>query len=1034
MRHLLSTTALWSGLVLAAPALAQTAPPPATRPASDVVVVTGTRLQAASDSGAVAVSIIGRDQIDALGQSGTGELLENLAQAGSFEINGAADGPNDARGDIATVNLRGLGTGNTLLLLNGRRIAAHAVNQDVGSTPRQVTNVNAFPSAGIDRFEVLRDGASALYGADATAGVVNTLLTPGLDGGRITLRGSELEEADHREFSVDAAYGFELNGGDTRVTAVGSYFTRNGLYVADLGGQFASVDKRAFLGDSPWATQTTDFRNTSSASPFGEFVAGNVVNGNQFIGRRVRRGTTNLTSTAGVFHVQPCAFPGTLQNLTTSTPGACSGLDDAALDVGLRFDFNANQPNNALNQGVNIEIPADQQQGRQLISEVDRWNAYITAEHDISDTLELFGEALFYRAETKSSRAATPLDSGLAFTIVPRTNFWNPFGAVGSPNRIAGLNTTDVPAAGIDVLIQQWRPTDLGARGILTETQTFRLIGGLRGEFGDWSWETALGYSENETTDTETNRISKTLLQAELAKSTPDAINPFGGPNANSQAQWDRVRISSTNTGTTSLATWDGRLTHDSLFQTWAGDVGVAVGAEWRRERYAEDRDPRLDGTIIFSTANVSGRSDVVGVSPTRDSSASRNVYSAFGETIVPLHRGEGAFPNDLSLQLAVRAEHFDDIGDSAVKPKVALSWFPLTFLNVRAAWSQGFRVPNLVQLNRGEISRLNLGVDDYWRAPVTLDAQSNGDAYVPSVRRSNPDLKNEDTETVVFGVIADLDRAFEASWLKDFRVSVDYWRFEQTGVIAAFGDQEALALDFLERRAGRTNPNVVRAAPTAEDIAAFAAWNLANPRDQRAVAGQVLFVVDPFINLDSQIADGIDFAVTARIEPEGWGRFDLDLETTWLSRLDVVRNQLLTALTNEPTFAGAFDVLAVNRILLDGNPEWRTSASVRWSGGRFAAGASVRYISSYVDISADLDLNADGVPEYFPVEEATRVNAYAEYRFGGRGSGPDVRVRFGINNLFDERPPLVDDALGYDPEYHWLKGREYTLSIRTSF
>jgi iron complex outermembrane receptor protein len=79
MRHLLSTTALWSGLVLAAPALAQTAPPPATRPASDVVVVTGTRLQAASDSGAVAVSIIGRDQIDALGQSGTGEILENLA-------------------------------------------------------------------------------------------------------------------------------------------------------------------------------------------------------------------------------------------------------------------------------------------------------------------------------------------------------------------------------------------------------------------------------------------------------------------------------------------------------------------------------------------------------------------------------------------------------------------------------------------------------------------------------------------------------------------------------------------------------------------------------------------------------------------------------------------------------------------------------------------------------------------------------------------------------------------------------------------
>lgn len=1054
MKYLLTTTALTTGVILAGvlgagPAMAQAATPAATpaaaaeptseAPAEQVVIVTGTRLRAASDTGAVAVSIVDRSQIDALGQVGTGELLENIPQAGTFEINGAADGPNDARGDIATVNLRGLGTGNTLVLLNGRRIAAHAVNQDVGSTPRQVTNVNAFPSAGVDRFEVLRDGASALYGADATAGVLNTILTPGLDGVRLTGRSAWLGDTDHGELSFDGAWGFELNDGATRVTLVGSYFDRNGLFVNDLGGQFASVDKRGFLGNSPWATATTDFRNTSNASPYAEFIAGGVVGGNQFVGRRVRRGTTNLTSTGGVFHIQPCGFAGTLQVLNApngSPPGiGCVGLDDATLDIGLRFDFNANQPNNALNQGVNIPLPADMVRGRQLISEVERWNAYATIEHDLNDTTVLFGEVLFYRAETASSRATQPLDSGLAFTMVPATNYWNPFGPVGSPNRIPGLNTADVPAAGLDVLVQQWRPVELGARGIFTETQTWRVVAGLRGEWADWSWETAFTASANETTDMENNRISKTLLQRELSKNTPDALNPFGGPYANTPEQWNRVRIASTNRGQTELQTLDARFSNDSAFTLWAGDVGVAFGAEWRRESYTEDRDPRLDGTVIFSTANVSGISDVVGVSPTRDSSASRNIYSVFGETVVPLYRGEGAFPNDLTLQLAVRGEHFDDLGESAIKPKVALSWFPLTFLNVRAAWSQGFRVPNLVQLNRGEISRLSLGVDDYWRAPVLpLDAQSNGDAYVASVRRSNPDLQNEDTETVVLGIIADLDEPIGQPWLRDLRFSVDYWRFEQTGVIAAFGDQEALALDFLERRAGRTNPNVVRAPVTPEDTAAFAAWNAANPNDRRTAAGQVLFIIDPFINLDRQTADGLDFAVAARIQPEGWGRFDFDFEATWLRTLDVVRNQLLTALTNEPTFAGAFDVLAVDRILLDGNPEWRSSASLRWSKGRWGAGLSVRYISEYLDISADLDQNADGVPEYFPVEAATRMNVYVEYRFGGTGSYPEARVRLGVNNVTDELPPLVDDALGYDPEYHWLKGRELTLSVRLSF
>jgi outer membrane receptor protein involved in Fe transport len=1000
------------------------------------IIVTGSHIRGATDSGAVAVSVIDAEQLTAFSKSSTGEMFESIAQAGTFEINGAADGPNDARGDIATVNLRGLGTGNTLVLLNGRRIAAHAVNQDIGSTPRQVTNVNAFPSAGIDRVEVLRDGASALYGADATAGVVNTILDANFDDTELSVYASQLEGTDSNEWSADFATGFEFNGGDTKLMVFGSYYEREGAYAGEMDAQFYWVDKRQFLGNSPWAANV-DFRNTSTSSPFGQYQAGRL-DGGRFVGQRVRQGTTALTSATGVFHIQPCASPGTRATLGDFGEG-CMGLDDAALDTGLRYDFNVNQPNNSLYEGVDIANDAVTARGRQLISDAERINAYAVFEHEIDESISAFGELLYYDSTTESNRAAQPLDSGLAFLIVPKSNYWNPFGPVGSPNRLPGLNLTDVPAAGVDVLLQNWRPTDLGVRFIETESSTYRVLGGLRGRGDRWDWETALAQSGNETVDTESNRLSKTLLEAELSKITADAINPFGGPNANTEAQWDRARISSTNEGETRLTTADFRASTSELFANWAGPVGAAFGAEWRRESYVEDRDPRLDGTIIFSENNVSGGSDVVGVSPTDDSAAHRYVWSAFAETLVPLHRGEGTWVNDLTLQLALRGEYFTDISDGAVKPKIALSWFPVNSVNLRVAYAQGFRVPNLVQLNRGDVSRLNLGNEDYWRqtgtgtAIVPGDAVSTGDAYMASVRQSNPDLENEDTETFIAGVVFDLKRAVQIDWLEDLRFSVDYWRFEQTDVIGAFGDQEALALDYLLRKEGGSNPNVVRAALTEADIASFAVWNAANPNDQRDPAGQVQFIYDRYINLDEQTADGFDIGLAARFGLGRFGDLSLNIDATYLQTLDVVRNELLSALANDPVFAGELSELQVDRIRLDGNPEWRGSASLRWRLADFGAGVAMRYMSDFLDTSADLDQNDDGVPEYWNVDDHTRWNVFADYRFG-LGAVEELRVRLGVNNVTDEAPPLVDESLGYLPEYHSLKGREFYLQVTAEF
>lgn len=1007
------------------------------------ILVTGSRIEGASDSGAIAVTTLSNEDLAVLGENGTGDILANLPQAGSFEINDSSDGPNDARGDVATVNLRGLGTGNTLILLNGRRIAAHGINQDVGSVPRQVTNVNAFPATGIDRVEVLRDGASALYGADATAGVVNTILSPQLEKSRFSVRYDQLEGTDSDEFSVDFATDFDFNGGRTRAIVVGSYYTRDGLYTSELDDQFNNVDKRATLGDSPYAA-SSDFRNTSSNSPFGTFEVissfdresgvfeDENVDLSAAAAAALGLSDADLTG-GGRFHIQPCGFDEDSRVALGQTVDGCMALGEGSLPTELRYDFNGLQPVDSFDAGFPISVDSRTARGRQLISDADRYNFYTMAEHDFSNGLQGFGEVLFYRSETEAQRAANPvtLSDGL---VVPKENYYNPFGALGSPNRIAGIEDGDVPDEGYDLLIRNWRPQAGGPRIIETESTTYRLLGGVRGTYADWDWEAAAAYSANTTEDRE-NRLSKTLLTEALSRSTPDALNPFG-TNANSREQLQAVQVTVKGEGETSLLTADFRASNADVFSTWAGPVGMAFGAEYRNEAYDEDRDPRIDGTIQFD-GNGSGVSDIIGVSPTADSDADRNVVAAFAETLIPLVAPRNSlFSQEVNLQLALRAEHFDDIDESVATPKIALSYFPIRGLNLRAAYSEGFRAPNLVQLNRGDISRVDDGDVDFIRTDVIGAPEDTGAANRRSVRRSNPDLEPEETETVVLGLSIDATEWIDTDWLAQLDFTFDYWNFEQTDVIDNFGVQEALALDFVRRLEGSTNPDVVRAPVSPEEQALFDQYNADNPDAQVPVAGQVLFVNDPYINLDRQEAEGFDIGLLARIETDALGNFRLRLDLSKVEVLDVFRNEELTALTTDPRFAGEFANLAVDRIQVNGNPEWRGTASLIWRKGNWGAGTTVRYVSDFFDTSVDnIDLNGDGEIDLYNVDSWKRINAYLDYRARfGIVDGLSTRIRFGINNLTDEPPPLADQSRGYFTSVHSVRGREFYMTVRTEF
>ncbi len=958
------STALTSVAATASAIAQEPAPPPA-----DEVVVVGSRIQGVADSGALPVTVVDRDALDVFGSDSTGDLLANIPAVGDFEFRDNNTGTNGARGDVAGINLRGVGSGSTLVLLNGRRVAAHPANEAVGSVPVTFFNVNAIPATMINRVEVLRDGASALYGADAIAGVVNFSLYDDYEGLYLSGKFGASTEHSLEEWTVGGRAGWKSDDGRTSVSIGGSHYQRSPVQYTDIDDPwFGTLDRRDLVPD-PF-NGNTQWDNRSVIGPYGSFTSGVLNPDGTFTGVRVRQGGANVTNTAGLFHIQPDGFAG---GVPTSQGVE---IDDGSLERELRYDFIADET---------------------AIPKTRRTSLAATFTHEFAENLEFFAEGLYYDSFVKTQRAAGPTDASLALIIVPASSYWNPFGPVGSPNRLPGI---DAPAEGLDIVIEGYRPLEMGPRIIEVDQSMWRILGGLRGELRGWDWEYALGYSKATVVDEEFNRISKTLLQNSVSLTTPDAFNPFGGPNVNSEEVLESIRVSSIRAGKSTLLTWDLNASRPDLFQNWAGDVGMAWGLEYRRETIFEDSDPRLDGSMPFTNGAIPDESDLVGVSATNDFGGERDVISVYAEAAVPIVAEGSGIPlvHSIDLQLAGRFEHFSDFGD-AIKPKAALHWFLTPDLSLRGSYARGFRAPNLVQINQGTITRRNQGDADPWRENVTATANDLGDTYRPSLRFGNPELDPEQSESFSGGVIF---QPVEGA-LEGLRLSADYWNIQTEDAITVIGVDTQLDLDFELRMMGSFNPDVIRADVTLADQAAFDAYNLANPTAQRQAAGEVLLVNDGYINLEGKKVAGLDFSGSYRIPEFGAGQFTVGADATYL-------------LKYEETSQGVI----IDQVRRNGNPAWRLNANASWRLGGFSLAAQMRRVGSVDDTSATAG------DELWLVEPWTTINLLAGIEFG-ESYGPimkGVELKFGVKNLTDNLPSYADESPGYYSGLHNIEGR----------
>jgi outer membrane receptor protein involved in Fe transport len=1018
----MGTTASLVLALAAGAAIAQDAP--AAQPAGEdpeaaqveEIVVVGSQIRGARTTGALPVAVLGREEIAATGAVSGDDLFRSIPQMGDVLFD-SANNPqtsNSARGDVNSVNLRSLGVGNTLVLLNGRRLVQHPTSQgtsDTGTVPVQSFNSNAVPVAGLDRVEVLLDGAAAIYGADAVAGVVNTVLQDDFNGLSMDLQYGGAEGTGMREFEANVFAGKDFDRGN--VSMFINYSDRTAL-MADEQDFTRSDDMRPFFSQYAGYETSAVPDARSSHSPWAQLSIPATTTA-----LRPRQGTTVLTTAAGAFHYQPESF-------------GCTGADlgDICLVSGT-----------VAYTSVNREMRYDTRHGTTVRPSVERLNFYATGHYELTPNITAFGEIGVYAAE---SRAIQPPVVNLNGLWIPASNYYNPFGPVtfangqANPNRLPNL--VNVPVTGLNVRLGNYRFVDTGFQEVVVKNYQARALGGLRGEWRGFDWETALLYSEAEAEDVSPN-INMTRLQQQLALSTPDAYNPFGGgcvdtPSyrdclSSSQAAIDAITFDMKRVSRTTLALADFKVSRGDLFQLPAGALGMAAGVEFRRETQSDDRDANLDGAFTFIDM-ISGErnlSNVSAVSPNPDTKGDRTVSGAFIEFAVPVVSPEMNIPliHSLDFQVAGRAEHYSDFG-SVAKPKIAMAWDVIDGLRVRASYSEGFRAPNLEQVNATQYARLSSGTD-YYKCEADLRAGriANFNACTRTASASllisgNPNLEPEESTNQSVGLV--FQPRFIPEALGDFTFTVDRWKIEQEKIVGLLGAQNARALDYLLRMQGTTNPLVTRAAPTSDDVALFAGTGL-------TPVGDITSIQDQFINLLPQTVEGVDFGVSWTKRRTAWGTFSVKVNASQLLTFSREPGDIVDGLYAARA-AGTINTLtplpdSSQLIGQGGRPEWRINSTVTWRKGPWRAGLSTNYVSEIEQTSL---LSATGTP--WIVKDQFLVNVYGDYEFGDEGFAAGTRVRVGVRDVGDVGPPLADG--GYLGSVHRPYGRYWYARFSKTF
>lgn len=947
--RLLSTTMIggFAALAFAAPAMAQDAP----SQDLDDVIVTGSRIPQTNLVTTSPVTQVTGEDIDVAGVTRVEDLISQLPQAFAAQNSTVSNGSSGT----ATVSLRNLGSSRTLVLIDGRRMGYGSPNDDAA-------DLNQIPEQLVERVEVLTGGASAVYGSDAVAGVVNFIMKKDFEG-----------------LQVDAQYGFYQHNND--YDGVGNLRAEIARRGTTNAAQFRLPDDNVSDGESRSLNVTL---GVSSADGKGNLMA--------YAGYRnnnpILQGDRDYSACA--LGAPAAARPTTYScgGSGTSFPGRFTdfGTFNSTLGTGRTFvPFNADTGNYNFGPLNYYQRPDE------------RYTMGAFGRYEVSDKAEVFAQLMF--SDYKSVAQIAP--SGNFFST-PDINCGNPL--LGAQQRTTiGCTAADVLADNRRTLYIGRRNVEGGGRQDSLNYESYRGVVGVRGELSPgWNYDLAAQFSRVNLSRVYLNDFSTTRLGRAL-----DVVSVGGVPTCRSvvngtdptcvpydifiaggvtQAALNYVQIPLIQTGETTQQVVTAAITGDTGWSmpTSSRTVQVAFGAEYRRDYLGSTTDN------AFATGDGAGQGG-----PTIGVTGDADVAEVFGEIQIPL-ADDQPWAYSASIDAAYRRSEYENLGTDTYK--VGADYAPIEDIRFRASYSRAVRAPNVIELFAAQ----GFGLFDADRDPcdattgavaancigtarhqVTAGQSTSGALDSPAGQYNllgggNPNLNPEEADTYTYGVV------WTPSFVPGFNISVDYFDIQVDGLVSTVGALNTLNLCY-----------------GSNDAAACG-------RITRNVGGQLWVgtgvVQDLNNNIGGLATSGLDFNANYAFDLEDMGIANLG--SMQLSFVGTLLNELVTD-TGLGTVSSVYDCAGffANQCGTP-NPEYRHRARATWlTPWDMDLSATWRHygeVELAVLNAATGTLNNGGtrLDRYFEAENYLDLAATWQVM-------DTVTLRAGVNNVLDDDPQL---------------------------
>lgn len=924
------------------------------------VVVTGSRIKRADFSSNAPVATVASEQIDLTGTVNTESLLNTLPQL----VPGLDRTSNNPGGGYATVNLRGLGEQRTLVLVDSTRM--------VPTTRGGIVDINTIPTALIDRVEVLTGGASAVYGSDAVAGVINFILKDDFEGAELSIGTEQTGKGDANIDSVNLTVGANSADGNGNVVLNLSWAHRAPLFQGDRDfanfAQFDGTDSSGnpilYNGGSPGIPQTLVF-------------AGNFP----------------LFNTDG--SIRPFVSTGDPNDYYNYAPVNYIQLPQERYQATALGHYQFSDNVEVYGRGMFTSSTVPQQLAPTPAYGTFTWtldgSPFITP----AAQAELSGNNT--DAVGVGDRLARVFsDGGSAFT--PTNTCLNcvfDSDLTDTDTRLNVAPLVDTDGDGVADTATAFigrRMLEVGPRISDDEFFSFLIQGGVRGQIADTSWSYdayvqagAVRDAATQFGNINTDRLQQALRLDLVADPTggtcqdPSAnggttgctpANIFGENNM-SQASADYVETAVASVLDYKQDVYAVNFDGD-LFELPGGTAGAAFGFE------------HIDNSAEFRPSQDLAASTIAGFNGSPASAGGYHVNSYYGEVRLPILSG-AAMAEDLSVELAYRASDYTTAG-TVDSYKIAASWAPINQVRFRAGFNTAVRAPSILELYTPQGENFPGAIDPCSAAgspdaTVTaicvatgVPAAAVGTAalnvpagQVKELTGGNPGLKEESADTYTIGVVVTPDA------IAGLTVTVDYFDIQIDDAITDFG--------------GGAN-NVLSVCYDPADPAGGAGSAFCNVVNRRS-SGAIDYVSITQQNVASLKVNGVDVLATYALDVLN-GSLRIDYIGTFTQTAD------LTA------YVGAAPIECAGRFGLDcGNPtpKYKHRMTFNWSRDDWTAQVLWRLIGSTDD-------DDDGTV-YFVENIGTKhyFDAVVAYQFAG-----NYQVTFGIDNLLDSDPPILGD------------------------